>query len=100
MKSDARHFSCFQSAFFTRTQGITQSKQNEQLWMMHSQGLPWPVVIMIYSVSRLCFCLAPTQCQGCPHVGHILQCLQHRDQMEETVIRGVIDPAFDGNRVI
>lgn len=49
---------------------------------------------------RLRLGLATAQCQQCPDVRDILQCLEHRDQMQKAVIRGIVDPALDGNGVV
>lgn len=38
--------------------------------------------------------------QECSYIGDILQSFQHGDKMEQAVVRGVIDPAFNGDSIV
>jgi hypothetical protein len=40
------------------------------------------------------------QRQQRPHIRHVLQALEQRDQVQQVVVRGVRDPAFDGDGVV
>lgn len=45
-------------------------------------------------------CLPLPQRQQSPHISDILQALQQRHKMQQLVIRGIADPAFNGYRII
>lgn len=44
--------------------------------------------------------LASSQRQQRTHIRHVLQPFQHRDQVQEVIIRRVVDPALDWDRVV
>ena len=46
------------------------------------------------------FYFSPPERQQRPHVRHILQRLEHGNQMQKVIVRRVVDPAFDGYRVV
>lgn len=56
--------------------------------------------MMLCTVYSSSLCFSPSQRQQRPYISHILQRLQHRNQMKQAVIRWIVDPAFDWNCVI
>ena len=46
------------------------------------------------------FRLASSEGQERAHIGDVLQAFEEGDEVQEVVVRGVVDPAFDGDGVV
>lgn len=84
------------TTFFSRLKEPPACKTSEGPW--DSQSSWRSARLMEFASSHLR--LAQSQGKQSAHVGDVLQALEQRNQMQQIIIRGVGDPAFDGDGVI
>lgn len=51
-------------------------------------------------LAGLCLCFAAAQGEESSNVSHVLQRFENGDEMQEVVVCGIVDPAFDWDCIV